>query len=444
MLVGYPAAQRMRSLDVGIVGCGTAGPAAALFLARQGHRVSLYERFESPRPIGAGIILQPTGQHVLERLGLLDEVEARGARLDGLVVHHPPAEKKEERAKLIELEYADVSASYYGVGLHRGVLFESLFNAVCVEPGVTMRLGMTVDGIEKTVGGRYHVVDSKGLRHGPHDLIIAADGARSRMRDDTGITRASEPYPWGALWFVARDPEQIYRGKLHQVVDGTRKMLGMLPTGLGPASEGNKVPLVSVYYSIAGRELAAWRKGFGAWKDELARLEPKGRFAFEQIDSPEEVLFSSYHDVVMHPWNTRAVVHLGDAAHAMSPQLGQGANLALWDAMVLADCIDHERQINGSVVRALDLYSRERSGHLGYYQWVTRALTPFFQSDHDILGWMRDLAMPPMAKLSLFRKAMVMGMCGTADGHPWKTVSLSSAGDRRRPPPSSRRKPRGS
>jgi 2-polyprenyl-6-methoxyphenol hydroxylase-like FAD-dependent oxidoreductase len=150
-------------------------------------------------------------------------------------------------------------------------------------------------------------------------------------------------------------------------------------------------------------------------------MAPEAGFVLDAIASPHDVLFSAYHDVVMQPWNTRGVVALGDAAHAMSPQLGQGANLALWDAMVLADAVEAER---GDVVRALHRYSRARRDHLGYYQWVTRALTPFFQSDHDVLGAMRDLFMPMMCRVSLFKQAMVLGMCGTADGHPWRRVMM--------------------
>jgi 2-polyprenyl-6-methoxyphenol hydroxylase-like FAD-dependent oxidoreductase len=66
------------TLDVGIIGCGTAGSAAALLLTRAGHRVTVYERVPGPGPVGAGIVLQPTGQHALSRLGLLERVVASG------------------------------------------------------------------------------------------------------------------------------------------------------------------------------------------------------------------------------------------------------------------------------------------------------------------------------------------------------------------------------
>lgn len=406
----------MKRLDVGVIGCGTAGPAAALFLSRAGHTVTVYERVERPRPVGAGIILQPTGQAVLARLGLAEKIIARGARLDGLrVLRH-------ERGKLLELAYSDVDETLFGVGLHRGVLFQALYEALRSD-GIPIALGVACETLERK-RDKYVIVDGRGERWGAHDLIIVADGARSRLRDELGLTRRADPCPWGALWFIAKDPDEVFSRELFQVVRGTRRMLGLLPSGLGP-EEGkpdDHIPEVSLYWSLAASELEAWRTGgFEAWRDEIRAMAPHASFVLDAIRSPEDVLFSAYHDVVMAPWNTRGIVALGDAGHAMSPQLGQGANLALWDAMVLADSIEAER---ADVIRALHRYSRTRRDHLGYYQWVTRALTPLFQSDHDFLGVLRDLFMPIMNKVRFFNRAMVLGMCGTADGHPWKRIAM--------------------
>jgi 2-polyprenyl-6-methoxyphenol hydroxylase-like FAD-dependent oxidoreductase len=157
----------------------------------------------------------------------------------------------------------------------------------------------------------------------------------------------------------------------------------------------------------------AWRAaGLDAWKREVISLEPRAEPVLDQIHSADDVLFAQYHDVSMYPWNDDRVVYLGDAAHAMSPQLGQGANLALWDAMVLGDAIAmHER-----LPEALDAYSRLRRSHLRYYQFVTRWVTPFFQSNATPLGWMRDWGFPMAMKLPFARRLMVRSMCGLAQG----------------------------
>lgn len=413
----------MRPLDVGIIGGGTAGCAAALFLAREGHRVTVYERVSAPGPVGAGISLQPTGQHVLHRLGLLEHVLARGARIDRLLCETP------SRRTIISLEYRTCGEGYFGLGLHRGVLFEALWDAMVADRSITVRTGVEVVDLERTRGARgRRFVDRDGRHHGPHELVVVADGARSQLRDDTATSKRCTPYPWGALWFVGRDERPVDDARtplLHQVCDGTQRFLGMLPTGLGPGPIDGKPPLVSLFWSIRADTRDAWRRrGLTAWKDEVRALAPEADSVLAQIEDEAQVLFAGYHDVVMHRWATRDVVYLGDAAHATSPQLGQGANLALWDAMELADALDAEPR---DLATALHRYSRAREDHLAYYQVTTRWLTPFFQSDHAWLGPLRDLTMPLLCKVPLAATMMTLSMLGVASGFGLSRLPVDDA-----------------
>jgi 2-polyprenyl-6-methoxyphenol hydroxylase-like FAD-dependent oxidoreductase len=393
----------MKPLDVGIIGAGTAGSAAALFLSRAGHRVTLFERVPEPKAVGAGIVLQPSGMSVLAALGLLPPVVARGAVLRELYV------ETSKRKPVVSLKYADVAEDLYGLGLHRGVLFQTLFEAVKASPSIQLRCGVGIEDLTRAADGRNQVVETDTRKaHGPYDLIVVADGARSRLRDDTVLRKRVKKYPWGALWFVGKDEDHRFKNRLHQVLNGTQRMMGLLPTGLGP--EGS-TPMVSLFWSLGVRSLGDWRTaGLGPWKEEILRYAPEADALLEQIRSTDEVLFAEYHDVVMAQWNTADVVYLGDAAHATSPQLGQGCNLALVDAQVLAQALDAAE----ALPHALDAYSRRRDSHLDYYQFATRWLTPFFQSDLTWLGPLRDLGMPIATRLAWVRRQMVMAMCGNA------------------------------
>lgn len=126
----------------------------------------------------------------------------------------------------------------------------------------------------------------------------------------------------------------------------------------------------------------------------------------------------------MSRWSTRSIVYLGDAAHATSPQLGQGCNLALWDAMVLADEIEREPH---DVACALDAYTRARRDHLAFYQFATRALTPFFQSDAPLLGPLRDAFMPWLVRVPFTNRLMTLSMLGLMDGFFGRTLTLQPA-----------------
>ncbi len=426
----------MRALDVGIIGAGTAGSAAALFLSRAGHRVTVYERVPRPGPVGAGITLQPTGLHVLCRLGLYNAVASRGARIHRLLC------QTRTRRTLVDLSYATIADDLFGLGTHRGVLFEALWSALRRDR-VDVRTGIEIVDLARAEPESRHAgrvqharsswfVDVHRDRHGPHELVVVADGARSQLRDDTSTSKRIAPYPWGALWFVGKETraaDDDGASVLHQVADGNGAFVGMLPTGCGPGRDANE-PLVSLFWSMRADRVDAWRaRGLGAWKDDVRELAPETEPILAQIDRPEQVLFASYHDVVMHRWSTRNVVYLGDAAHATSPQLGQGANLALWDAMVLADELEREPV---DLSRALDRYSRARAEHLAFYQFMTRSLTPFFQGDHAILGTLRDFSMPLMCKVPLVNRIMTLTMLGVVDGFGGDLLALRLPKETRR------------
>lgn len=395
----------MGPLDVAVVGTGTAGSATALFLARQGHRVTVYEKVPEPQSLGAGIMLQPSGLSVLRTLGLDAEVLRKGDRIDRLWVQTAAGQK------VMELEYAQLDPSLSGLGLHRGVLFEVLYRAARKEPGVTVHTGLDVEDLHTLRDGRQAVVERGTRKHfGRHDLVVAANGARSSLRDDTSFVKSVEAYPWGALWAIVPDPNNHFTGRLFQTVNGTRRLTGLLPTGVGPL-EGPRS--VSFFFSLRADQLEAWKQGdFEAWKQSVLKDVPQARPVLDQLESHDSLLFSSYHDVVMWPWNTERVVYVGDAAHATSPQLGQGCNLALLDAWVLSEAMRGSE----SVPDALYRYSRLRRWHLDWYQFMTRWLTPFFQSDHRWLQPLRDVGLAYATRIPWVRKQMVSAMCGVSRG----------------------------
>ncbi|HYQ42012.1 MAG TPA: FAD-dependent monooxygenase [Polyangiaceae bacterium] len=152
--------------------------------------------------------------------------------------------------------------------------------------------------------------------------------------------------------------------------------------------------------------------GFASWKQQILRYEPDAAFVLDQIEHVDQVLSAGYHDVVMSPWHTRRRVFIGDAAHAMSPQLGQGTNLALMDASTL--CAALSADVPLSV--ALERYSRAREAHIDFYQFASRWLTPLFQSDLQALGPLRNWLMSLACQLPFMRQEMLRTMSGVKRG----------------------------
>ena len=370
----------------------------------------MLERVAEPGPVGAGILLQPSGQAALAVLGLLDEVRARAAPIERLFL------RTRGGRTLADLRYGAIEPAWQGFGIHRGVLFEALVRAARAEPRVAVRTGCDVRQLRRD-GERTIAIDAHGTEHGPFDLIVIADGAQSVLRP---AARDVE-YPWGALWFVCEDPARVFARELYQVAHGARRLYGVLPTGLGPRGE---VPIVSLFWSLAARDLAAWRAGgLAAWKREVLAMDARIAPVLDAITAPEQVTFARYRDVHLPRWHDGHLVVIGDAAHATSPQLGQGANLALCDAFVLADCV----RTAPSIASALDTYTRTRRQHLRYYQRMARWLTPLFQSDSRMLGWMRDLVFPLANVLPPLRRHMTRTMAGVALGFGPRRLALPGA-----------------
>ena len=161
------------------------------------------------------------------------------------------------------------------------------------------------------------------------------------------------------------------------------------------------------------KQYQAWLdKGLRDWKDKVLSLAPRAEEFLTQIESSDQLIRARYHDVVMSRWSNDRAVVIGDAAHAMSPQLGQGVNLALFDAMVLSQCIAEQPTVS----EALQSYNQQRKHHLGFYQFATRWATPFFQSSLSSLGWIRDLLFPVGLAIPPFRKQMLRSMAGVKRG----------------------------
>jgi salicylate hydroxylase len=114
------------------------------------------------------------------------------------------------------------------------------------------------------------------------------------------------------------------------------------------------------------------------------------------------------HSTMRQPYGDK-IVFIGDAAHSTSPQLGQGANMALLDAWSLVDALRQTNDIDG----ALRQYAKSRRWHVRAFQFSSLAMTPFYQSDSRVLAGLRDLLFDPVSRLPIARRivaGLISGM----------------------------------
>jgi 2-polyprenyl-6-methoxyphenol hydroxylase-like FAD-dependent oxidoreductase len=403
----------VNGLPIAIVGAGTAGLATAIFLARQGYAVRLLERGEQLQPVGAGILLQPSGLAVLQRLGLLAECTALGAPVSRLY-----GTSCQGRV-ILDTRYHDWQPGSFGLGIHRGVLMTALLNAA-QRAGVQVETGVNVSRFEQ-VSGHIRLL-SQDQPLGDFAALILADGTRSALRAQMQVRQWSRPYPWGALWSMLPTAASAETGELRQWYRGCREMFGLMPTGC--THQARERSLTSLFWSLPLSEHEAWRQaGLNAWKTRVRRLAGEAAEAYlQQIDDPAQLTLAAYADVRMQRWHAGRVLAIGDCAHAMSPQLGQGANMALVDAAALADArgnVGDEQQHALDWNAIFTRYGDARRDHLRYYRQASRLLTPLFQSNSNALAVLRDIALTLARHNRVGRHHAVSTLVGARNGWLW-------------------------
>lgn len=399
-------------LDIAIAGAGPAGLAAALYLSRAGHRVTVFERFEKPAPVGSGLILQPTGLSVLADLGLLDAVMALGSRIDRL----HGADARTGRT-VLDVRYGARRGGRFGLAVHRAALFSVLYRAV-QQAGVAIETGVGLDDLD--TGERAFLLCRDGRRLGPFDLVVDASGARSRLRRRAKNPGEPRPLAYGAFWASLDWCDGFDRNALLQRYSGASVMIGVLPIGRPEPGAG---PTAAFFWSLKPDEAErVWAAGIEAWKARVVDLWPACDAFMEQIGGFERLSLARYgHHTLKVPAGRRLAV-IGDAAHSTSPQLGQGANMALLDAAALA----HAVAGTGDIEAALERYALSRRRHVRVFQALSRLFTPFYQSDSALLPFVRDRLVATLARVPPAPQLLAAMVAGTVVD-PFRPVGLAEA-----------------
>lgn len=383
-------------MKIAISGCGIAGTAVAILLQGDGHEVTIFEQASECRPVGAGIMLQASGQKVLSQMGMLDQLAGVSEKLNCMTA------KLASGRTLIKLEFGKYDDQIFALGVHRGRLFDSLLNR-CFDSGVEIKTDCCVKRFEESGGAiTLESADGEVSIHEGYDFIVAADGSRSTLRDNSRIATRVKEYEYAALWKTGKC--EFQPGELYQVVDGTHRLLGLLPIGEGESSFFWGLPKKS-WDNLRNSDLEVW-------KDEARTMCPQSASILDSIDSFESLTFGTYRNVSMKKWHDEGVVFIGDAAHATSPHLGQGVNLALEDAFSFAECL---REV-GDFENACKSYTRRRACKIRYYRQLTGLLTPFFQSPGKLRGIGRNLILPILPKLPFVGKQMIKTLSGMQRG----------------------------
>lgn len=364
------------SSNVAIVGAGIGGLTLALALQRRRIRVTVYEAAASIEPVGAGIWVPTNAMSVLERLGVAAAIEARGVLLSSIEVH-------DARSGLLQSVQLEPLASRYGfttVALKRSDLHEALLQELA--PG-TVELGRRCVGIEPDERRPKVCFEDGGSEEAA--LIVGADGLRSKVREL--IAPRSKPrYAGQTTW---RGIATLAAG-LKEPSVCREYWGGAARFGYSAVSEREVYWFAPMLSKAGGRDepsklreqLLATYQGF---PDPVTQIL--------ESTEPERILRTDLYDLrAPKTWWQGRVVLLGDAAHASTPNLGQGGAQAIEDAWLLAKSLVRYVKVE----HALSDYEHRRQART---QWIAKRSRQSGRLAHmrnPLLVGLRNLAMRSM------------------------------------------------
>jgi salicylate hydroxylase len=333
-----------------IAGAGLGGLAAAGCLIKAGYDVEIYEQAPELGEVGAGIQMSANAMHVLNYLGVGDEISEKSVRPAAYVFRLHDTGEMIDRFALSE-EHLKLHKAPYNQA-HRADLHEILARKILeMKPGV-VHLNKRVTKFEESDDGIELFFDDGTSAKG--DILVGADGVKSVIRDQiAGAIPAT--YTGDSAWRLTVPKDKLPPNFMDEVMSvwmgpGKHAVSYWLRNGeLLNFVGAVETPVASEESWTAKFPWEDLKADFEGWNDDIQTV-------IDLVDKDQCFRWAMYKRPVVPTWSTSRATILGDAAHATLPYLAQGAAMAIEDGAVLSRAL---RQVE-SIPDALDLYQRNR------------------------------------------------------------------------------------
>lgn len=326
-----------------IIGAGIAGPVAAILLRRAGIESAIYEAWPYSKGIGGGLQIAPNGMHVMDEIGLADELISRGSIAESFDFYSQEGRRLGSVNRDMERRFGQPA-----VNVCRAALNEMLIDkawCACASLYFDKRLIKIEDRSDQPIIAYF--ADGTTAEG---DFLIGADGVHSITRRQV-VPDGPKPFNTGLIGFGGFVPHAVLDGRaIGGHVETTFGQSGFF--GYGYCSPDPKDGAMwwstqpahgmdaAMFRALDEQTLKQHLLGFHhGWHDPIPAI----------IEAAEKIVVTDTLDVATLPtWSRKRSLLIGDAAHATSPHAGQGASLALEDAMRLARLMQESHDLTAT------------------------------------------------------------------------------------------------
>lgn len=308
-------------MEIDIIGGGIGGLTTAIALRQKGHQIRVFEQAPALRTVGAGIILGNNAMQVYDELGLRPALEQAGYPIERMSI----TDRSLRDISSMDLRPFATRFGFSNLAIHRAALQQTLVAAL---PSDCLLLGNQLTKISTEPPYQLQFSDGSAAIS---PALVAADGLRSLVRQrffpETRIRQAGQLCWRGVVDYSL--PERFHRAFAEAWGPGVR-------FGFGPIAEGQ------VYWFAVAKESLTQTYEEAFWPELFRDFHPLVRQLIEATpkDSVHRDALADLRPI--RQWTIGHLCLLGDAAHATTPNMGQGAGQAIEDARVLAACLDQE------------------------------------------------------------------------------------------------------
>ena len=395
--------------DVAVVGAGGGGAVLALALAKQGVRTVVLDQATGPPKGLRGEILQPNGQRVLDRLGVLQSLPADATRSVQLF-HFCRA----GGTRLCSIDYGDLPPPYNrAIVTLPNVAHHAIVAAVQQHTSVTLRYGTSFSGLVRE-GNQVVGVSTQGP-DGAHTIrakiVVGADGAFSKVREALKIPADLYLYPDGYLIAILESDEQVSESFYYV---GHRTILGIFP------ATGNKAFL---FYMIRKDSMEAVKqRGITALQQTWSEIAPQFSRLFRCLNDWGQTAYMPTGRIRTPTWVADGAVLIGDAAHAMNPHASQGRMQAMVDAMALADLLPSCLNDRNYSAERLKEFERARRPQVTMLQELADQQVFYWNTKNPVVAFLRDRVFQTLDQNARLRYQVLSTTAGLRTTPPFNLI----------------------